>query len=375
MNSLITKHVPNFHPGKMRSKNNVSIAQEPSIFLPHGEDEFLSLKTLLINSDTSQTVFPTPTPSNVASSCLNPLPASSRSLLRKQSGSGSSSPPTSTNIDNFVYTSAHTKAGCDDPVPNIPGWLDGTVSSPELVVSDSSSDSDSEDKGGISVTSSVQQVTSSETTAIRCIVPPWLLENEFEADSDSDKTDSVFEDKEELAGYISSRFWPIMNKKSGDVKLGEVMDEEEGVGVEYWEVDELSKLCPTTLAVLLCGMLNSGSGVVWAGVGKDGIVRGCEMGRAQRDKIRQMLDKVCSNNITPRVGPRVVDIDFVRVEGAKELWLIKYTVRLNEEVLYRVQNIDRTRFNEGVYVRNNTGPEFTEFVSEEVLKIILNADQ
>jgi hypothetical protein len=41
------------------------------------------------------------------------------------------------------------------------------------------------------------------------------------------------------------------------------------------------------------------------------------MGRGQRDKVRQMLDKVCSTNISPTVGPRVVDIEFVQVAGCE----------------------------------------------------------
>ena len=45
-------------------------------------------------------------------------------------------------------------------------------------------------------------------------------------------------------------------------------------------------------------------------------------------------------------------------------------VRLNQEVMYRVRNLTNRRFREGVYVRKDTGPEYTEFVPEDVLKSI-----
>ena len=195
-------------------------------------------------------------------------------------------------------------------------------------------------------------------------IPPWLAPNNavMEVCSSSDASSEAQGGEEVL---------PMMSTGKKVVKYGDVMEEVEGVGVEFWDVEKLSLLCPNT-PVLLCGMLNSGSGVVWAGVGKDGRVKGCKMGRGERDKVRQMLDKVCSTNISPRVGPRVVDIEFVQVAGGEsdEQWLVRYMVRLNQEVMYRVRNLTNRRFREGVYVRKDTGPEYTEFVPEDVLKSI-----
>jgi hypothetical protein len=64
---------------------------------------------------------------------------------------------------------------------------------------------------------------------------------------------------------------PMMFTGKEVVKFGDVMEEVEGVGVEFWEVEKLSQLCPNTLAVLLCGMLNSGSVVVWGRMKGEGV--------------------------------------------------------------------------------------------------------
>jgi len=266
---------------------------------------------------------------------------------------------------------------------NLPSWLGVSDSSSRLSGFDSSSDTDNDNNDSLPASLALrnhQKTTKGrqDSSAQHYSLPPWLRPEDTTIDeSDSSEaraaatgTDTEAEVEGDSAEYLSNGLWPCVKKETEVVYVGQVIEEKEGSGVEFWEVDDLSKLCPTTLAVILCGMLNSGSGVVWAGVGKDGAVKGCEMGRVQRDKIRQMLDRVCSTNISPRVGPREVDIDFVRVDGGEELWLIKYIVRLNQEVLYRAINLPTSQFSNGVYVRNSTGPEFTEFVPDEVLKMI-----
>jgi len=369
------QEVPSSHSelGMMRSGNGVGSSQALLTSFHNEEEEgYLSMKSLMIMSDSIVPVFPSP-PSikdDSISICYNPLPAQNIVQLRKLSGLSS----TATSIKE--ESTVDNKVGPGMPKPNVPSWLGGTCT--ESGVSGSSSDTDSDNLEMLPSRplSHKQQMNNSEKSVNHSNVPPWLFKDKIgEIRDERDVSDTESELGREVAGYESRSFWPRMIKETAVLKLGDWMEEKEGVGVEYWDVDDLSKLCPTTLAVLLCGMLNSGSGVVWAGVGKGGKVKGCEMGRMQRDKIRQMLDKVCSCNISPRVGPRIVDIDFVKVEGEKDLWLVKYTVRLNMEVLYRVKNIDTTRFNQGVYVRNNTGPDYTEFVSEDVLKIIQNNDQ
>merc|ERR1719369_1561311 len=371
----LSQDVPWSHPevGTMRSGTGVGSSQALSTSFDNEEEEgYLSMKSLMIMSDATEPAVPS-SPSNIDDSISNRLPAQSMVELRKRSGL--SSPATSTKAE-FSVSTLGNKAGHDMAKPNIPCWLGGPCT--ELGVTCSSSDTDSDNHAMLPSrpASHKQYMNNSEKSANHSNVPPWLFKDKLgKFRNESEVSDTESELGGDVAGYEPRSFWSRMIEETAVLKLGDWMEEKEGVGVEYWDVDDLSKLCPTTLAVLLCGMLNSGSGVVWAGVGKGGKVKGCEMGRMQRDKIRQMLDKVCSCNISPRVGPRIVDINFVKVEGDKDLWLVKYTVRLNMEVLYRVKNIDTTRFNQGVYVRNNTGPDYTEFVSEEVLKLIQNNDQ
>merc|ERR1719427_1586755 len=85
---------------------------------------------------------------------------------------------------------------------------------------------------------------------------------------------------------------------------GDVLKEQPGLQVELWDVERVHMLCPNTLSVMLCAMLNTREGVVWVGVGRDGVVKGVRMNRHERDKTRQMLDRIGSTNINPKVGSR-----------------------------------------------------------------------
>jgi len=284
----------------------------------------------------------------------------------------------------------------------LPSWLGMSKES------DSSSDSDSDNPAASSLppwlatqagpeasqrSQDLLKSSSSESISANNVprLPPWLAQENGAGGGESDSSDRRGAScspggwsgtESGLEGGLATGerrisaggVWPNMSKVQEIVQLGRDMTETQGIGVEFWEVEKITMLCPTTLSVLLCGMLNSGSGVVWAGVGKDGKVKGIQMGRGERDKIRQMLDRVCSTNMNPRVGARVVDIDFVRVEGGEELWLVKYTVKVHEEVLYRVRNLGNKGYREGVYARQDTGPDYTEFVSEEMLESIQGLD-
>ena len=48
-------------------------------------------------------------------------------------------------------------------------------------------------------------------------------------------------------------------------------------------------------------------------------------------QVRQLLDKIFNNNLNPRVGPNLVDIDFVRIVDKKmprlELQIVVVTVQ------------------------------------------------
>ena len=54
--------------------------------------------------------------------------------------------------------------------------------------------------------------------------------------------------------------------------------------------------------------------------------------RQQRDRIRQELDRICSQKINPNVTPKNVSIDFLKVlsKRSEDLHVIKISVKVTE---------------------------------------------
>lgn len=77
-------------------------------------------------------------------------------------------------------------------------------------------------------------------------------------------------------------------------------------------------------------------------------------------QVRQLLDRIFNNNINPRVGPNLVDVDFVRVVDKKlprlELHLVVMTVQGQaRDKVFSVQGID-PEIN-GIYTRKESRSE------------------
>ena len=90
------------------------------------------------------------------------------------------------------------------------------------------------------------------------------------------------------------------------VTKGSLLSISQGPGVELWLVARFTDLMDSTapLAALLCGFLNGKEeGVLYIGVERGGKVRGLPLDRAQRDKVRQLVDTVLRSMITSRVPP------------------------------------------------------------------------
>merc|ERR1719290_589795 len=66
-----------------------------------------------------------------------------------------------------------------------------------------------------------------------------------------------------------------------------IFSEKHSISVELWDVERKSELDNNRLAVLICGFLNTkAGGTIYAGVKRNGLVRGVPLERKDRDNIR-----------------------------------------------------------------------------------------
>jgi len=159
-----------------------------------------------------------------------------------------------------------------------------------------------------------------------------------------------------------------------------IFSEKHSINVELWDVERKSELDNNRLAVLICGFLNTkAGGTIYAGVKRNGLVRGVPLERKDRDTMRQMLDRVLANMINPRVPPNVVDIDFVAVEDKSRptcpYRLMVVMVKGQKEGLNKVfmaHNLtSRSTVDEGAYVRRGRGPSYNmKLGHEEMLRLV-----
>jgi len=159
-----------------------------------------------------------------------------------------------------------------------------------------------------------------------------------------------------------------------------IFSEKHSISVELWDVERKSELDNNRLAVLICGFLNTrAGGTIYAGVKRNGLVRGVPLERKDRDTMRQMLDRVLASMINPRVPPNVVDIDFVAVEDKSRptcpYRLMVVMVKGQKEGLnkvYMAHNLtSRSTVDEGAYVRKGHGPSYNiRLGHEEMLRLV-----
>eukprot|EP00092_Neocalanus_flemingeri_P037749 GFUD01041097.1.p1 GENE.GFUD01041097.1~~GFUD01041097.1.p1 ORF type:complete len:1056 (+),score=428.40 GFUD01041097.1:696-3863(+) len=159
-----------------------------------------------------------------------------------------------------------------------------------------------------------------------------------------------------------------------------ILSEKHSIGVELWDTERKQDLNNNQLAVLICGFLNTqAGGTIYAGVKRNGLVRGIPLERKDRDTMRQMLDRVLASMINPRVPPNIVDIDFVSVEDKSRpscpYRLLVVMVKGQSEGLdkvYMAHNLTtRSQVEEGAYVRRGTGPVFNiKLGHQEMLRLV-----
>lgn len=158
------------------------------------------------------------------------------------------------------------------------------------------------------------------------------------------------------------------NNGEGLIK-GEILSVKQGPGVELWSVERYHQLKSNygKLAAILCSFLNrSEGGVLIIGAERNRLVQGIPLNREQKDKIRQMLDRVLREMITPRVPPNLVDPDFIPVcnphGNCQELQLVTIMVkggwhRPGHTPRFKVCNVRFTGVEEGIYERRRDGEE------------------
>jgi len=202
----------------------------------------------------------------------------------------------------------------------------------------------------------------------RAGLPSWLGE-----DSESDCPEEMDEEskaKQEQTKEVSQLpSWLVDDGcdeaesgfETGTGETGQGVETEEellarevsGPGVEVWQVESAVLLCPRTLAILLCSLLNRKEG----GLLLAGPMRA---DRKERDRLRQQVDRVCRDLLRPSATPDQVDLQLVAAgAGTGRHWL-RCPVRGVAGLEYRATGLAGLR--DGVYTRGQSGPDFCVYV-------------
>ena len=129
--------------------------------------------------------------------------------------------------------------------------------------------------------------------------------------------------------------------------------------VMFCSIKKLRDLCRGFLGSALVSLLNSGDGgSLLVGVDEDHRAPGLRLSREDRDRVRQLLDSVCLDNIHPAVGAKHVDIEFIPVKTIKDTFVIKITVTMSEILRlcnFRLRGLKTKGYEDGIYKLYGTG--------------------
>jgi len=160
---------------------------------------------------------------------------------------------------------------------------------------------------------------------------------------------------------------------------GEYLSLCQGPSVELLGVDKFRELVNSygTLATIICSFLNGREGgELYIGVRKSGEILGVALTRKQRDDVRQVVDRVVSQMIEPRLptmlveGRPLVEITFLSVlnPGGSCSWLKLPRVRIAawpSKTDFKVVNVRFTGTQEGCFVRRGEGTDCRSLLQEE----------
>ena len=136
--------------------------------------------------------------------------------------------------------------------------------------------------------------------------------------------------------------------------------------VMFYSIKVLRGLCRGFLGSALVYLLNSEEGgSLFVGVDEDHRAPGLRLTREDRDRVRQLLDSVCLDNIHPAVGAKHVDIEFIPVKTIKDTFVIKITVTMSEILRlcnFRLRGLKTKGYEDGIY--KLPGPSQLNSISE-----------
>jgi len=122
---------------------------------------------------------------------------------------------------------------------------------------------------------------------------------------------------------------------------------------QFYPVKRLGDLCRGLLGSRLVCLLNSDDGgSLLVGVDEDHSAPGLRLTRGERDKVRQLLDSVCHDNIDPAVRAKHVDIEFIPVITIKDTFVIKITVIMSEILKmcnFKLKGLKAKGYEDGIY--------------------------
>ena len=158
----------------------------------------------------------------------------------------------------------------------------------------------------------------------------------FDSDSDTDDEDPPWlqlhssPNRGETVNNESATHNTLVdNALASEYKVGEKIVTSTSMNMDFHDVASLRQVCPGVLGASLVSLLNTGGGAVYLGAGPGGAVRGATLSRADRDRTRQLLDRVLCDHIAPWAGlGKYVDIEFVPVVGGGELWVARVLVKV-----------------------------------------------
>jgi len=117
------------------------------------------------------------------------------------------------------------------------------------------------------------------------------------------------------------------------LRWGSKLEVSKTIQNEYMDVGGVTDIDFSQVTVRIVDFLNTNTGGdIYIGVDDEQVVLGVMSSRHHRDRIRQELDRICSQKINPNVTPKNVSIDFLKVlsKCSEDLHVIKISVKVTE---------------------------------------------
>jgi len=144
---------------------------------------------------------------------------------------------------------------------------------------------------------------------------------------------------------------------------GFILSESHSLAAELWMVETLQELLSPTLASLICGFLNTaGGGTIYAGVRRNGEVRGLQLSNADRVHLGQRVQTLANSLLLPRPPPTCIALDLLPVQtelNQSGMYVLRLLVRPmgKQGEQFKVHNLGGGD-GEGIFCRRGPKPQF-----------------